>query len=87
MDLKHLSTSVRVLCIDSVERAKSGHLGLPLGMADVAVVLFRNHLRFYAMEPDWCNRDRLILSAGHGIILLYSIFYLTGIPDFNLEDL
>ncbi len=82
-----LATAVRVLSMDAVQKASSGHPGMPLGMADVATVLFQDFLKFDASEPGWPNRDRLILSAGHGSMLLYSLLYLTGYPQFNLEQI
>jgi transketolase len=69
-----------------VAAANSGHSGMPMGMADVATVLFEKHLRFDASAPDWPDRDRFILSAGHGSMLLYSLLYLTGSPDMTLEQ-
>ena len=82
-----LSNAIRFLSIDAVEKANSGHPGMPMGMADVATVLFEKHLVFNPQDPDWANRDRFVLSAGHGSMLLYSILYLTGYPDATLEQL
>lgn len=82
-----LSNSVRFLSIDAVEKANSGHPGMPMGMADVATVLFSNHLVFHAKDPNWPNRDRFVLSAGHGSMLLYSLLYLTGYEDTTLDQL
>jgi transketolase len=76
-----------MLSVDAVEKANSGHPGMPLGMADVATVLFEKHLKFLSSEPDWFDRDRFILSAGHGSMLLYSLLYLTGYPDLALDDI
>ena len=73
-----LSNAIRFLSIDAVQKANSGHPGMPMGMADVATVLFKNFLRFNPKNPDWLNRDRFVLSAGHGSMLLYSLLYLTG---------
>ena len=73
--------------MDAVEKAKSGHPGMPMGMADVTTVLFSEFLKFDPMNPKWPDRDRFILSAGHGSMLLYSLLYLTGYPDMNLEEL
>ncbi len=81
------ATSIRMLSIDAVERANSGHPGMPMGMADVATVLFEKHIKFYASEPNWFDRDRFILSAGHGSMLLYSLLYLCGYKDISLDDL
>jgi transketolase len=77
---------IRTLTLDAVAAANSGHSGMPMGMADVATVLFDKHLSFDASAPDWPNRDRFILSAGHGSMLLYSLLYLTGSPDMTLEQ-
>lgn len=81
------ANSIRFLSIDMVETAKSGHPGMPMGMADVATVLFRDFLKFNPNDPDWFNRDRFILSAGHGSALLYSLLYLTGYKDMSLKEL
>ena len=81
------STAIRVLTLDAVAAANSGHSGMPMGMADVATVLFFNHLKFDPKAPLWTDRDRLILSAGHGSMLLYSLLYLTGYNDFPLEEI
>ena len=70
--------ALRFLSVDSVERAKSGHPGMPLGMADIAEVLWRRHLRHSPSNPHWFNRDRFVLSNGHGSMLLYSLLHLTG---------
>ena len=84
---RHLANAIRVLSMDAVEAAKSGHPGLPLGMADVATVLFSRFLKFDAANPGWADRDRFVLSAGHGSMLLYSLLWLTGYPKVTLEDL
>lgn len=86
-DLRQLANCVRFLSIDAVERANSGHPGMPMGMADVATILFTEFLKFDAKNPHWLNRDRFILSAGHGSMLLYSLLYLTGYNDIALDDL
>jgi transketolase len=82
-----LSNTIRFLSIDAVEKATSGHPGMPMGMADVATVLFQNHLVFNPKDADWPNRDRFVLSAGHGSMLLYSLLYLTGYEDCTLDQL
>lgn len=82
-----LASAIRVLAIDSVAEAKSGHSGMPMGMADVAAVLFKNHLKFDSDFPDWSDRDRFILSAGHGSMLLYALLHLTGYSDMSLSEL
>ena len=84
---RDLANSLRFLAIDAVERAKSGHPGMPMGMADVATVLFSQHLRFDPAAPDWPDRDRFVLSAGHGSMLLYGLLHLTGYEGMTLEDL
>ena len=84
---KDLSNAVRFLSIDAVEKANSGHPGMPMGMADVATVLFKHFLKFNTKNPNWLNRDRFILSAGHGSMLLYSLLYLTGYKSISLNDI
>jgi len=84
---KDLSNSIRFLSIDAVEKANSGHPGMPMGMADVASVLFKDFLKYNPKNPDWLNRDRFILSAGHGSMLLYSLLYLTGYKSISLNDI
>ena len=81
------AAAIRALAIDAVAAAKSGHTGMPIGMADVATVLFEKHLRFDASAPDWPDRDRFILSAGHGSMLLYSLLHLTGYADMTLDQI
>ena len=73
--------------MDAVQKADSGHPGMPMGMADVATVLFTRFLKFDAAHPDWPDRDRFVLSAGHGSMLLYALLYLTGYPEMTLEEL
>ena len=85
--VNQLANAVRFLSIDAVQKANSGHPGMPMGMADVATVLFKFHLRFNPKNPSWINRDRFILSAGHGSMLLYSLLYLTGYEKVKLEDI
>ncbi len=88
-DVSHpeMANAIRFLAIDAVERAKSGHPGMPMGMADVATVLFRDFLKFDAADPDWPDRDRFVLSAGHGSMLLYGLLHLTGYADMTLDEL
>ncbi|MDB9825837.1 transketolase [Candidatus Pelagibacter sp.] len=84
---KDLSNAIRFLSIDAVQKANSGHPGMPMGMADVATVLFKDFLRFNPKNPNWLNRDRFVLSAGHGSMLLYSLLYLTGYKSISLKDI
>jgi transketolase len=86
-DRRDMANAIRALAMDAVEQADSGHPGLPMGMADVATVLFTKFLKFDASEPHWPDRDRFILSAGHGSMLLYSLLYLTGYADMTLDEL
>lgn len=85
--LRELANCVRFLSIDAVERANSGHPGMPMGMADVATTLFTEFLKFDPKNPKWANRDRFVLSAGHGSMLIYSLLHLTGYDNVTLEDL
>ena len=87
VNINQLSNAVRFLSIDAVQKANSGHPGMPMGMADVATVLFKYHLRFNPKNPNWINRDRFILSAGHGSMLLYALLYLTGYKSISIEDI
>ena len=87
VNLNQLSNALRFLSIDAVQKANSGHPGMPMGMADVATVLFKYHLRFNPKNPNWINRDRFILSAGHGSMLLYSLLHLTGYKSISIEDI
>ena len=82
-----MANAVRFLSIDAVERANSGHPGMPMGTADIATILFSEFLVFDATNPNWLNRDRFILSAGHGSMLIYSLLFLTGYSDVTIEDL
>jgi len=84
---KDLVNAIRFLSIDAVQKANSGHPGLPMGMADVATVLFKYYLRFNPKNPSWINRDRFVLSAGHGSMLLYSLLYLTGYKSVSIKDI
>ena len=84
---RELANCIRFLSIDAVQKANSGHPGMPMGMADVATVLFRDFLKFNPKNPSWINRDRFVLSAGHGSMLLYSLLYLTGYKSISLKDI
>src|SRR6202166_1085791 len=87
VDHSRMANAIRALAMDAVEKAKSGHPGLPMGAADIATVLFTQFLKFDAADPKWPDRDRFILSAGHGSMLLYSLLYLTGNADMTLDQL
>ena len=82
-----MANAIRALAMDAVQAAKSGHPGMPMGMADVATVLFSEFLRFDAADPAWPNRDRFVLSAGHGSMLLYALLYLTGYPGMDIGEI
>ncbi len=82
-----MANAIRFLSADAVQKAKSGHPGMPMGMADVATVLFTRFLKFDAADPKWPDRDRFVLSAGHGSMLLYALMYLTGYPDVDIEQI
>jgi transketolase len=84
---KELANCIRFLSIDAVQKANSGHPGMPMGMADVATVLFKDFLKFNPKNPNWLNRDRFVLSAGHGSMLLYSLLFLTGYKSISLNDI
>ena len=84
---REMANALRVLAMDAVERAKSGHPGMPMGMADVALALFAKRLRFVADQPDWPDRDRFVLSAGHGSMLLYGVLHLAGAADFPMDEI
>lgn len=84
---KDMANAIRALSMDAVQRANSGHPGMPMGMADVATVLYTRFLKFDPARPDWPDRDRFVLSAGHGSMLLYSLLHLTGYPEMTLEQL
>jgi transketolase len=84
---RDLANAIRFLSIDAVEKANSGHPGMPMGMADVATILFKYYLKFNPKNPNWTNRDRFVLSAGHGSMLLYSLLYLTGYQSISLNDI
>lgn len=87
VDQSRMANAVRALAMDAVEKAKSGHPGLPMGAADVATVLWTQFLKFDAAEPHWPDRDRFILSAGHGSMLLYALLYLTGNEEMTLDQI
>src|SRR5580704_17856716 len=87
VDHTRMANAIRGLAMDAVEKAKSGHPGLPMGAADVATVLFTQFLKFDAADPKWPDRDRFVLSAGHGSMLLYALLYLTGNSDMTLDQL
>ena len=82
-----LASAIRVLAMEAVEAASSGHPGMPMGMADIATVLFRKHLTFDASDPHWFDRDRFVLSAGHGSMLLYAMLHLTGYADMTMDQI
>jgi len=84
---KILSNAIRILSMDAVQKANSGHPGMPMGMADVVTILFKYFLRFNPKNPSWLNRDRFVLSAGHGSMLLYSLLYLTGYKSISLKNI
>jgi len=85
--LQTMADAIRVLSMDAVHRAKSGHQGMPMGMADVAAVLWSKFLKYDAAAPDWADRDRFVLSAGHGSMLIYSLLHLTGFEDVTMEEI
>jgi len=87
VDHTRMANAIRGLSMDAVEKAKSGHPGLPMGAADIATVLFTQFLKFDAAEPNWADRDRFVLSAGHGSMLLYALLYLTGNKDMTLDQI
>ena len=85
--LRDMADCIRFLSMDAVQQAKSGHPGAPMGMADIATVLFRDFMQFDAADPHWFDRDRFVLSNGHASMLLYSLLYLTGYQDMTLDQL
>ena len=85
--LRDMADCIRFLSMDAVQQAKSGHPGAPMGMADIATVLFKDFMQFDAADPHWIDRDRFILSNGHGSMLLYSLLYLTGYQDMPIEEI
>src|ERR1700755_909339 len=82
-----MAKAIRVLSMDAVEAATCGHPGMPMGMADVATVLFTKAMKYDASSPDWPDRDRFVLSNGHGSMLQYALLYLTGAPGVTLDEL
>ena len=82
-----MADAIRFLSMDAVQAANSGHPGMPMGMADVATVLFKDFINVYPEEPDWPDRDRFVLSAGHGSMLLYALHYLLGYDDMPIESI
>ena len=82
-----MANAIRALAMDAVEQARSGHPGMPMGLADVATVLFDRFLKFDPSRPDWPDRDRFVLSNGHGSMLLYALLYLTGYPDIDIDEI
>ncbi|MBQ4874516.1 MAG: transketolase [Rickettsiaceae bacterium H1] len=82
-----MAAAIRILSLDAINRAKSGHPGMPIGMADVVTVLFTRFLKFNPKDPDWHDRDRFLLSAGHGSMLLYALLYLTGYEDITINEI
>ena len=85
--LRRMANALRALAMDAVEKAKSGHPGMPMGMADIATVLFSRFLRFDPLHPEWPDRDRFVLSNGHGSMLLYGLLHLTGYPDMTMAEI
>ena len=84
---KSMSNAITALSMDAVQAANSGHPGMPMGMADAATVLFSKFLKFNPADPNWPDRDRFILSAGHGSMLIYSLLHLTGYKDMTIEQI
>jgi transketolase len=82
-----MANAIRALAMDAVEQAKSGHPGMPMGMADIATVLFTKVLKFDPSEPKWPDRDRFVLSAGHGSMLLYAVLHLVGYEAVTLDEI
>ena len=82
-----MSNAIRALTMDAVQAANSGHPGMPMGMADAATALFCDHLKFSASAPNWPDRDRFVLSAGHGSMLLYALLHLTGYADMTIDEI
>src|SRR5690606_17869277 len=82
-----MANAIRALVMDAVEQAKSGHPGMPMGTADIATVLFTRFLKFDPLDPRWPDRDRFVLSAGHGSMLIYALLHLIGSPDMPIEEI
>jgi transketolase len=87
LDLKRMANAIRVLALDAIKKANSGHTGMPMGMADIATVLYSKFLKFDPKHPDWADRDRVIVSNGHGSMLLYALNYLTGYEKITIEEI
>ena len=87
LDLPLMSNAIRALSMDAVQKANSGHPGMPMGMSDVATVLFTKFLKYSPENPTWADRDRFILSAGHGSMLIYSLLWLTGYEKITLDEI
>src|ERR1700754_365118 len=83
----HMADAIRVLSMDAVHKARSGHQGMPMGMADVATVLWTKFLKYDATRPEWADRDRFVLSAGHGSMLLYSLLHLSGVKAVSMDEI
>src|SRR6187431_907603 len=84
---RRLANAIRALSMDAVEAANSGHPGMPMGMADAATTLFTRYLKFDPADPHWPDRDRFVLSAGHGSMLIYSLLYLTGYEAMTIDEI
>ena len=87
VNMRNMANAIRALSMDAVQAAKSGHPGAPMGLADVATVLWSKFLKFDPKNPEWADRDRFVLSGGHGSMLLYAVNYLTGYEKMTLDQL
>jgi transketolase len=87
MTTSRLANAIRFLAIDAIVRAGEGHQGVPLGMAEIATALYTRHLKFLAADPTWPDRDRVVLSNGHGSMLLYALLHLTGYESFGIDQI
>src|SRR6201747_2162089 len=87
IETRTLANAIRALAMDAVEAANSGHPGMPMGMADAATVLFTRYLKFDPSDPDWADRDRFVLSAGHGSMLIYALLHLLGYESMTLDEI